>query len=109
MCSSIIVRPVDQAHRPGVVKSRHAVVALRESQTDGHNPNQSNYNLCRGGGEAGLQGVDDGHVPERRRFKKKLDSFMPLLHGVRHLTHRTIKKPEWLYKGLFLRGLLCHR
>ena len=65
MFSSIVVRPVDHAHGPRVVKSGHTVVALRESQADGHYPNQCNHNLCRGGGEAGLQGVDDGHVPER--------------------------------------------
>lgn len=63
MFSPIVVRPVHHADRPGVVKSRHAVVALRESQTDCHHPNQGNHHLCRGGGEPWLQWVDDGHVP----------------------------------------------
>lgn len=67
MFSSVVVRPVDHAHGPGVVKSGHTVVALRESQADGHYPNQGDHNLCRGGGEAGLQRVDDGHVPAGER------------------------------------------
>lgn len=62
MFSSIVVRPVDHADGSGVVKPRHAVVALRESQWDGYNPNESNHNLGGGGGETWLQWVDDGHV-----------------------------------------------
>lgn len=63
MLSSIVAGPVHHADGPGVVEYRHAVVALRESQTDGNHPNQANHHLSRGGGEAWLQGVDDGHVP----------------------------------------------
>ena len=69
VCSSIIVGPVDHAHSSGVVKSRHAVVALRKSQRECDDPNQSYHNFCGGGGEARLQGVDDGHVPVKARRK----------------------------------------
>lgn len=74
MCSSVVVRPVHHAHGSGVVESRHTVVALRESQREGYNPNQGDHNLCRGGGEAGLQWVDDGHVPEGGFLKELINS-----------------------------------
>lgn len=66
MFSSIVAGPVHHTDGPGVIKSRHAVVALRESQTDSNHPNQGNYHLCSGGGESWLQGVNDGHIPARR-------------------------------------------
>ncbi len=92
MCSSVIIRPVDHAHSSWVVKSRHAVVALRESQQDCHNPYQGNHNLRRGGGEAGLQGVDDGHVPRRRQ--QGLDIHIYPLHRNLMFNSQQHKKPD---------------
>lgn len=107
MCSSVIIRPVDHAHCSWVVKFGHAVVALRESQQDCYNPYQGNHNLCRGGGEAGLQRVDDGHVPWRRQ--QGLDIHICPLHRNLMFNSQQHKKTDWLHRGSSLYRNLRHK
>lgn len=95
MGSPIIVGPVDHAHGPGVIKSGHAVVALGKGQRDCHGPNEANYDLCGGGGEARLQGVDDGHVPERSTWRWSL-RLQTLWSKSVHARHTKFKTPTYL-------------
>lgn len=61
----LFVRPLHHADGPRRVEPGAGEEALGEGQGAGHRPDDGDHYLCGGGGQPGLQGMNDGHVPIR--------------------------------------------